>query len=81
MVSCKPKLYKQYTLKHQSPPPGLHNSKQQGKPVSVVYSHPYYPVAFLTAKDSHTLLDKMNGALAELIYDGTVDQLKAKWHA
>ena len=53
----------------------------EGKPVSVVYSHPYYPVAFLTAKGSHTLLDKMNGALADLIYDGTVEQLKEKWHA
>ncbi|MGF3523154.1 MAG: ABC transporter substrate-binding protein [Candidatus Bathyarchaeia archaeon] len=53
----------------------------EGKAVSVVYSHPYYPVAFLTAKSSHTLLDKMNAALAQLIYDGTVDQLKAKWHA
>lgn len=53
----------------------------EGKPVGVVYSHPYYPVAFLTAKGSHTLLDQMNGALAQLIYDGTVDQLKAKWNA
>jgi len=53
----------------------------EGKAVSVVYSHPYYPVAFLTAKNSHTLLDKMDGALAQLIYDGTVDQLKAKWNA
>ncbi len=53
----------------------------EGKAVSVVYSHPYYPVAFLTAKSSHTLLDKMNAALTQLIYDGTVDQLKAKWHA
>jgi ABC-type amino acid transport substrate-binding protein len=53
----------------------------QGKQLSVVYSHPYYPVAFLVAKNSHTLLDKMDGALAQLIYDGTVDQLKAKWHA
>jgi ABC-type amino acid transport substrate-binding protein len=53
----------------------------EGKSVGVVYSHPYYPVAFLTAKNSHTLLDKMNGALAQLIYDGTVDQLKAEWHA
>jgi ABC-type amino acid transport substrate-binding protein len=52
-----------------------------GKDVGVVYSHPYYPVAFLTAKGSHTLLDNINGALAQLIYDGTVDQLKAKWHA
>ncbi len=53
----------------------------QGKDLGVVYSHPYYPVAFLVAKNSHTLLDKMDGALAQLIYDGTVDQLKAKWHA
>jgi ABC-type amino acid transport substrate-binding protein len=53
----------------------------EGKPVGVVYTHPYYPVAFLTAKGSNTLLDKMNAALAELIYDGTVYQLKAKWHA
>jgi ABC-type amino acid transport substrate-binding protein len=55
--------------------------QSEGKSVGVVYSHPYYPVAFLTAKGSHTLLDKMNGALADLIYDGTVDELKAKWHA
>jgi len=53
----------------------------QGIPVGVIYKHPYYPVAFLTAKSSHTLLDKMDGALAQLIYDGVVDQLKAKWHA
>jgi ABC-type amino acid transport substrate-binding protein len=53
----------------------------EGKTVDVVYSHPYYPVAVLTAKDSTTLLDKMNGALTELIYDGTVDQLKANWNA
>jgi ABC-type amino acid transport substrate-binding protein len=55
--------------------------QSQGIPVSVIYQHPYYPVAFLTAKGSHTLLDKMDGALAQLIYDGTVDQLKAKWNA
>ena len=53
----------------------------QGKPTGVVYSHPYYPVAFLVGKNSNTLLLKINSVLAELIYDGTVDQLKAKWHA
>jgi ABC-type amino acid transport substrate-binding protein len=53
----------------------------QGHQLGVVYTHPYYPVAFLTAKGSHTLLDKMDGALVQLIYDGTVDQLKAKWNA
>jgi ABC-type amino acid transport substrate-binding protein len=49
--------------------------------IQVAYSHPYYPVAFVVAKGSHTLLDQMNGALAELIADGTVDQLKAQWNA
>jgi len=55
--------------------------ESQGKPTGIVYKHPYYPVAFLVSKNAHTLLDKMNGALTELIYDGTVDQLKAEWHA
>lgn len=53
----------------------------QGIPVSAVYTHPYYPVAFLVSKNSHTLLDKIDSALTDLIYDGTVDQLKAFWHA
>ena len=53
----------------------------QGIPIGVIYSHPYYPVAFLTSRSAHTLLDKMDGALTQLIYDGTVDQLRAKWHA
>jgi ABC-type amino acid transport substrate-binding protein len=53
----------------------------EGKQAGVAYKHPYYPVAFLVAKGSTTLLDKMNGALTQLIYDGTVDQLKVKWHA
>ncbi len=79
--SAQTQAYKQYTLKHQSPPHGLLNSQHKESTVGVVYKHPYYPVAFLTAKGSHTLLDKMDGALAQLIYDGTVDQLKAKWHA
>ena len=52
----------------------------QGIPIGVIYSHPYYPVAFLVAKGSHTLLDKMDGAIAQLIYEGTVTQLKAKWN-
>jgi ABC-type amino acid transport substrate-binding protein len=53
----------------------------EGKQAGVAYKHPYYPVAFLVAKGSTTLLEKMNGALTQLIYDGTVDQLKVKWHA
>jgi ABC-type amino acid transport substrate-binding protein len=53
----------------------------QGIPIGVIYSHPYYPVAFLTSRSAHTLLDKMDGALTQLIYDGTVDQLRTKWAA
>ncbi len=51
----------------------------EGKQADVVYQHPYYPVAFLVARSSLTLLDKVDGALVQLIYDGTVDALKTKW--
>ena len=53
----------------------------QGFQIGIIYNHPNYPVAFAIAKGSHTLLDKMDGALTQLIRDGTVDQLKTKWHA
>ena len=51
----------------------------QGISVSVAYTHPYYPVAFLVSKNSQTLLQNFDSALANLIYDGTVDHLKAQW--
>ena len=53
----------------------------EGIEVGAVYSHQYYPVAFAVGKNSHTLLDKMDGALSELIFDGTIEQLRAKWNA
>ncbi len=55
--------------------------KAQGIATSPVYSHPYYPVAFLVSKNANTLLDKMDAALVELIFDGTVEELRAKWNA
>ena len=55
--------------------------QSQGLSASVVYRHPFFPVAFAVAKNSHTLLDKMDGVLSELIFDGTIDQLRAKWNA
>ncbi len=55
--------------------------KAQGIQASAVYSHPYYPVAFLVSKNSHTLLEKMDAALVQLIFDGTVEELRAKWNA
>jgi ABC-type amino acid transport substrate-binding protein len=53
----------------------------EGIEASAVYSHPYYPVAFVVGKNSHTLLDKMDGVIAEMIFDGTIEQLRAKWNA
>jgi ABC-type amino acid transport substrate-binding protein len=52
-----------------------------GIQASAVYSHPYYPVAFVVGKNSHTLLDKMDGEIAEMIFDGTIEQLRAEWNA
>ncbi len=59
----------------------INQFKSEGIQVGAVYSHPYYPVAFVVNKNSHTLLDKMDGVLAQLIFDGTIDQLRAKWKA
>jgi len=53
----------------------------QGKTVVVVYDKPYYPCAFVVNRDAHTFVDKVNGALAELINAGQVDLLRARWHA
>jgi ABC-type amino acid transport substrate-binding protein len=55
--------------------------KSEGIDASAVYSHPYYPVAFLVGKNSQTLLDKIDGALVDMIFDGTIEQLRAEWNA
>jgi ABC-type amino acid transport substrate-binding protein len=55
--------------------------KSDGIDASVAYSHPYYPVAFVVGKNSHTLLDKMDGVIVDMIFDGTSEQLRAKWNA
>jgi len=52
----------------------------QGTNIVVIFDKPYYPCAFVVNKDAHTFLDKLNGAYAELINDGTVDTIRAKWH-
>ena len=53
----------------------------QGTPISVVYQHPYYPCAFVVNKNAQTFLAKFDGALANIISTGQLDQLKAKWNA
>ncbi len=55
--------------------------QSDGIEASAVYSHQYYPVAFIVGKSSHTLLDKIDGVLVEMIFDGTIEELRAKWNA
>jgi ABC-type amino acid transport substrate-binding protein len=55
--------------------------ESDGIEASVAYSHQFYPVAFAVGKNSQMLLEKMDGVLVEMIYDGTIDQLRAEWNA
>jgi ABC-type amino acid transport substrate-binding protein len=53
----------------------------QGKSIVVIYDTPYYPCAFVVNKDAHTFVDKINGAMADIIAAGQLDALRAKWNA
>jgi len=55
--------------------------ESDGIAASVAYSHQYYPVAFVVGKNSQTLLDKMGGVLVDMVFDGTIEQLRAQWNA
>jgi ABC-type amino acid transport substrate-binding protein len=53
----------------------------QGVPIGIVYQHPYYPCAFVVNKNANTFLAKFDGAMAQVISSGQLDQLRAKWNA
>ena len=55
--------------------------ESDGIEASVAYNRPFYPVAFVVGKNSPMLRDKIDGTLAEMVYDGTIEQLRAKWNA
>jgi ABC-type amino acid transport substrate-binding protein len=55
--------------------------QSQGKNIVIVYDTPYYPCAFVLNRDARTFVDKINGALADIIKTGQMDSLKAKWNA
>lgn len=57
----------------------LEAEQQHQEPIVIVFRRPYYPVAFVANKDAHTLLAKINGALADIIAEGQLDTLKQKW--
>ncbi len=55
-------------------------AEQKGEePMVVVFRRPYYPVAFVANIEANELVRKINGVLADLIAEGKVDELKAKW--
>ena len=55
-------------------------AEQAGEPaIIVVYKRPYYPVAFIANKDADILVAKINGALAEIIASGQLDELRQEW--
>jgi ABC-type amino acid transport substrate-binding protein len=57
----------------------LEAEQKQEEPIVIIYTRPYYPVAFIANKDAHTLVAKINGALADIIAEGQLDTLKQKW--
>ncbi len=55
-------------------------AEQKGEePIIVVFSRPYYPVAFVAHKDADTFVSKIDGALADIIAAPLLDALKEKW--
>ncbi|MFX0115553.1 MAG: transporter substrate-binding domain-containing protein [Candidatus Hodarchaeota archaeon] len=55
-------------------------AEQKGEePIVVVFSRPYYPVAFVAHKDADTFVSKIDGALADIIAAPLLDALKEKW--
>ncbi len=46
----------------------------------VVYSRPYWPVAFVANKNAIVLVQKINGVLAQMIANGELAKIKAKWN-
>jgi len=57
----------------------LEAEQNDEEPIAIIYTRPYYPVAFIANKDAHTLVAKINGALADIIAEGQLDTLKQKW--
>jgi ABC-type amino acid transport substrate-binding protein len=49
------------------------------EPLVVIYRRPYYPVAFVAHLDADIFVEKINGVLSEMIAEGELDELKAKW--
>jgi len=49
------------------------------EPIVVIFRRPYWPVAFVAHLDADIFVAKINGALAEIIAEGELDELKVEW--
>ncbi len=58
----------------------LTNANYSGKLVIVGEPFTSEDIAFVVQKGNTELLDLLNGAIADLEADGTIDELKAKWN-
>lgn len=57
----------------------LEAEKAGEEPLVIIYRRPYYPVAWVAHLDADILVAKINGVLADIIAEGKLDELKAKW--
>lgn len=58
----------------------IYEAEEKGEePLVVIYRRPYWPVAFVANKDADVLVQKINGALAQIISEGELDVMKKKW--
>jgi len=58
----------------------IYAAKEAGEePLVVIYKRAYWPVAFVAHLDADILVTKINGELAEIIAEGKLEELKAKW--
>jgi ABC-type amino acid transport substrate-binding protein len=57
----------------------LEAEQAQEEPIVIVFTRPYYPVAFVVHKDADMFMAKINGALAEIIASGALDELRQDW--
>lgn len=49
------------------------------EPIVVIFRRSYWPVAFVAHLDADIFVAKINGALAEIIAEGELDELKVEW--
>jgi len=57
----------------------LEAEQEAEEPIVVIFRRPYWPVAFVAHKDARILVAKINGALAKIISEGQLDELKQTW--